>query len=118
MIATRMTQGGKTMTYTPPPIHGGYTKILLGQVKVSARGCTIYQGIMTARSIGSLGWSTVKTIPGRLDQEKSSADNMVTEGRSVNPAAKKTQMYALEETRQRIKYGNEVQQMIRQLPLS
>ncbi|EDK31099.1 hypothetical protein VSWAT3_13542 [Vibrionales bacterium SWAT-3] len=118
VIATRMTQGGKTMTYTPPPIHGGYTKILLGQVKVGARGYTIYQGIMTARSIGSLGWSTVKTIPGRLDQEKSSADNMVTEGRSANPAAKKTQMYALEETRQRIKYGNEVQQMIRQLPLS
>ena len=118
VIATRMTQGGKTMTYTPPPIHGGFTKILLGQVKVGARGYTIYQGIMTARSIGGLGWSSVKTIPGRLDEEKSSADTMVTEGRSANPAAKKTQMYALEETRQRIKYGNEVQQMIRQLPLS
>lgn len=117
VIATKMIQGGKTMTYTPAPIHGGYTKILLGQVKVSARGYTIYQGIMTARSIGSLGWSSVKTIPGRLDDEKSST-NSVMEGRSANPAAKKTQMYALEETRQRIKYGNDIQRVIRQLPLS
>lgn len=118
VIATKMVQGGKTMTYTPPPIHGGFTKILLGQVKVSARGYTIYQGIMTASSIGSLGWTVVKTIPGRLDSEKSSADSMVTEGRSANPEARKTQLYSLEETRQRVKYGNDVQRMIRQLPLS
>lgn len=118
VIATKMIQGGKTMTYTPAPIHGGYTKILLGQVKVRARGYTIYQGIMTARSIGSLGWTLVKTIPGRLDDEKSSTGNSVMEGRSANSAAKKTQMYALEETRQRIKYGNDIQRVIRQLPLS
>ncbi|MCR9908929.1 RHS repeat-associated core domain-containing protein, partial [Vibrio campbellii] len=118
VIATKMVQGGKTMTYTPPPIHGGFTKILLGQVKVGARGYTIYQGIMTARSIGSLGWSVVKTIPGRLDSGKSSAESMVTEGRSANPEARKTQLYSLEETRQRVKYGNDVQRMIRQLPLS
>ncbi|CAM3193225.1 RHS repeat-associated core domain-containing protein [Vibrio neptunius] len=118
VIVTKMVQGGKTMTYTPPPIHGGFTKILLGQVKVGARGYTIYQGIMTARSIGSIGWSTVKTIPGRLDSEKSSSDSMVTEGRSSNPEARKTQLYSLEETRQRIKYGSDVQRMIRQLPLS
>ncbi|MCC4224247.1 RHS repeat-associated core domain-containing protein [Vibrio campbellii] len=118
VIATKMVQGGKTMTYTPPPIHGGFTKVLLGQVKVGAHGYTIYQGIMTARSIGSLGWSVVKTIPGRLDSGKSSAESMVTEGRSVNPEARKTQLYSLEETRQRVKYGNDVQRMIRQLPLS
>ncbi|MFM2611008.1 RHS repeat-associated core domain-containing protein [Vibrio campbellii] len=118
VIATKMVQGGKTMTYTPPPIHGGFTKILLGQVKVGVRGYTIYQGIMTARSIGSLGWSVVKTIPGRLDSGKSSAESMVTEGRSANPEARKTQLYSLEETRQRVKYGNDVQRMIRQLPLS
>ena len=118
VIATKMVQGGKTMTYTPPPIHGGFTKILLGQVKVGARGYTIYQGIMTARSIGSLGWSVVKTIPGRLDSGKSSAESMVTEGRSANPESRKTQLYSLEETRQRVKYGNDVQRMIRQLPLS
>lgn len=118
VIATKMVQGGKTMTYTPPPIHGGFTKVLLGQVKVGAHGYTIYQGIMTARSIGSLGWSVVKTIPGRLDSGKSSAESMVTEGRSANPEARKTQLYSLEETRQRVKYGNDVQRMIRQLPLS
>ncbi|PKQ80138.1 RHS repeat-associated core domain-containing protein [Aeromonas sobria] len=118
VIATKMVQGGKSMTYTPPPIHGGFTKILLGQVKVSARGYTIYQGIMTARSIGSLGWTVVKTIPGRLDSGQSSADNSVTEGRSANPEARKNQLYSLEETRQRVKYGNDVQRMIRQLPLS
>ncbi|EKF9160636.1 RHS repeat-associated core domain-containing protein [Vibrio cholerae] len=118
VIATQMVQGGKTMTYTPPPIHGGFTKILLGQVKVGARGYTIYQGIMTARSIGSLSWSMVKTIPGRLDSGTSSAESMMTEGRSANPEARKTQLYSLEETRQRIKYGNDVQRMIRQLPLS
>ena len=118
VIATKMVQGGKTMTYTPPPIHGGFTKILLGQVKVGARGYTIYQGIMTARSIGSLGWSVVKTIPGRLDSGKSSAESVVTEGRSANPEARKTQLYSLEETRQRVKYGNDIQRMIRQLPLS
>ncbi|PKQ75540.1 RHS repeat-associated core domain-containing protein [Aeromonas sobria] len=118
VIATKMIQGGKTMTYTPPPIHGGFTKILLGQVKVSARGHTIYQGIMTARSIGSLGWTVVKTIPGRLDSGKSSASTMVTEGRSTNPEARKNQLYSLEETRQRVKYGNDAQRMIRQLPLS
>ncbi|MEL7327125.1 MAG: RHS repeat-associated core domain-containing protein [Pseudomonadota bacterium] len=118
VIATKMVQGGKTMTYTPPPIHGGFTKVLLGQVKVGAHGYTIYQGIMTARSIGSLGWSVVKTIPGRLDSGKSSAESVVTEGRSANPEARKTQLYSLEETRQRIKYGNDVQRMIRQLPLS
>ncbi|MDN4708130.1 hypothetical protein QYZ43_20825 [Vibrio parahaemolyticus] len=73
---------------------------------------------MTARSIGSLGWSVVKTIPGRLDNEKLTSGSTVTEGRSANPEARKTQMYSLEETRQRIKYGNDVQQMIRQLPLS
>lgn len=73
---------------------------------------------MTARSIGSLGWSVVKTIPGRLDSGKSSAESMVTEGRSANPEARKTQLYSLEETRQRVKYGNDVQRMIRQLPLS
>jgi len=27
-------------------------------------------------------------------------------------------LYSLEETRQRVKYGNDVQRMIRQLPLS
>ena len=118
VIATKMVQGGKTMTYTPPPIHGGFTKVLLGQVKVGAHGYTIYQGIMTARSIGSLGWSVVKTIPGRLDSGKSSAESMVTEGRSANPESRKTQLYSLEETRQRVKYGNDVQRMIRQLPLS
>ena len=118
VIATKMIQGGKTMTYTPPPIHGGYSKILLGQIKVSARGYTIYNGIMTARSIGGLGRTTVKTIPGRLDDEKSSAGNSVMEGRSANPAAMKTQMYALEEMRQRVKYGNDIQRVIRQLPLS
>lgn len=118
VIATKMVQGGKAMTYTPPPIHGGFTKIGLGLVKVGARGYTIYNGIMTARSIGSIGWSVVKTIPGRLDNEKSSADNMVTEGRSANPEARKTQMYSLEETRQRVKFGDDVQRVIRQLPLS
>jgi RHS repeat-associated protein len=118
VIATRMVQGGKSMTYAPPPIHGGFTKILLGQVKISARGYTIYQGIMTARSIGSLGWTVVKTIPGRLDSGQSSVDNSVTEGRSANPEARKNQLYSLEETRQRVKYGNDVQRMIRQLPLS
>ncbi|PSV20626.1 RHS repeat-associated core domain-containing protein [Photobacterium leiognathi subsp. mandapamensis] len=118
VIATKMVQGGKTMTYTPPPIHGGFTKILLGQVKVGARGYTIYQGIMTARAIGSLGWSTVKTIPGRLDSSQPSAESMATEGRSANPAARKTQMFSLEATRQRVKYGNDVQRIIRQLPLS
>ncbi|KJR30094.1 RHS repeat-associated core domain-containing protein [Vibrio sp. S234-5] len=118
VIVTKMVQGGKTMTYTPPPIHGGFTKILLDQVKVGARGYTIYQGIMTAGSIGSLGWSVVKTIPGRFDSGKSSAESMVTEGRSANPEARKNQLYSLEETRQRVKYGNDVQRMIRQLPLS
>ena len=118
VIANRMVQGGKSMTYAPPPIHGGFTKILLGQVKISARGYTIYQGIMTASSIGSLGWTVVKTIPGRLDSGQSSVDNSVTEGRSANPEARKNQLYSLEETRQRVKYGNDVQRMIRQLPLS
>lgn len=118
VIATKMVQGGKAMTYTPPPIHGGFTKIGLDLMKVGARGYTIYNGIMTARSIGSIGWSVVKTIPGRLDNEKSSVDNMVTEGRSANPEARKTQMYSLEETRQRIKFGDDVQRVIRQLPLS
>lgn len=118
IIATKMVQGGKAMTYTPPAIHGGFTKILLGQVKVGAQGYTIYQGIMTARSIGSLGWSIVKTIPGRLDNEKSTTQYMITEGRTINPEAKKNQMYSLEETRQRVKYGSDVQRVIRQLPLS
>lgn len=116
VIATRMSTGSNMMTYDPPKIHGGFTKVL-GQ-KVGVKGYTIYQGVMTAKSIGSLAWTTVKTIPGKLGDEESSGEKTVSEGRSANPAAIKTQLYTLEELRQRINYGVEVQQVIRQLPLS
>lgn len=116
VIATRMSTGTNRMTYEPRKIHGGFTKVQ-GQ-KVGVKGYTIYQGIMTAQSIGSLAWTTVHTIPGRLGDEERSGEKTVSEGRSANPAAIKTQLYTLEELRQRINYGVEVQQVIRQLPLS
>ncbi|AUI86313.1 RHS repeat-associated core domain-containing protein [Vibrio azureus] len=123
VIATKITQGGKTLTYTPPPIHGGYTKILLGQVKVGPRGFTIYKSITTAQSIAGLISKTVSTIPGRFANKAAitvagDTAEAVTEGRNINPIAMKTQMASLEETRQRIKLCQEAQQRVRQLPLS
>ncbi|GEM74683.1 RHS repeat-associated core domain-containing protein [Vibrio sagamiensis] len=123
VIATKVTHGGKTLTYTPPSTHGGYTKVILDQVKVGPRGFTIYKSITTAQSIAGLGWKTVSTIPGRFANQAAItvAENVaevVIEGRNINPVAVKTQMASLEETRQRIKLCQEAQQRIRQLPLS